>query len=130
MVPMAGMRKRGEDILQFILDNVESPPRDVAKLAVKPFGITRQAVNKHINRLSEQGALILSGSTKNPHYLLHPLLLWEEIISLDNKPAEDSIWRNDIKPRLGKLSHNVLDIWQYGFTEMLNNANYPFGGKQ
>ena len=75
MVHMAGIRKRGEDIRQFILDNVESHPRDVAKLAVKTFGITRQAVNKHIHRLAEQGALIVSGSTKNRHYLLHPLLL-------------------------------------------------------
>ena len=130
MVPMAGIRKRGEDIRQFILDNVESHPRDVAKLAVKTFGITRQAVNKHINRLAEQGALIVSGSTKNHHYLLHPLLLWEEIISLDNRPAEDSIWRNDIKPRIGKLPDNVLDIWYYGFTEMMNNAIDHSEGKQ
>lgn len=127
---MVGIRKRGEDIRQFILDNVESYPRDVANLAVKAFDITRQAVNKHIQRLVEKGALIISGSTKNRHYLLHPLLQWEEIISLENKPAEDSIWRNDIEPKLGRLPDNVRDIWHYGFTEMMNNAIDHSEGKQ
>ena len=127
---MVGIRKRGEDIRQFILDNVESHPRNVAGLAVKTFDITRQAVNKHMQRLVEQGALIVSGSTKNRHYLLHPLLRWETIISLGDKPAEDGIWRNDIEPKLGKLPDNVRDLWHYGFTEMMNNAIDHSAGKQ
>jgi hypothetical protein len=127
---MVGIRKRGEDIRQFILDNVENHPRDVANLVVKTFDITRQAVNKHVKRLVVQGALIVSGSTKNRHYLLHPLLHWETIISLENKPTEDGIWRNDIEPRLGTLPDNVRDIWHYGFTEMMNNAIDHSEGKQ
>jgi STAS-like domain of unknown function (DUF4325) len=127
---MVGIRKRGEDIRQFILDNVESHPRDVANLAVKTFDITRQAIHKHMQRLVEQGALIVSGSTKNRHYLLHPLLHWETIIALENKPTEDGLWRNDIEPRLGTLPDNVRDIWHYGFTEMMNNAIDHSQGKQ
>jgi len=127
---MGGIRKRGEDIRQFILDNVETHPRDVAGLAVKAFDITRQAVNKHMQRLVEQGALIVSGSTKNRHYVLHPLLQWETSVSLSDKPAEDSIWRNDIEPKLGKLPDNVRNLWHYGFTEMMNNAIDHSAGKQ
>lgn len=127
---MVGIRKRGEDIRQFILDNVESHPRDVVNLAIKTFGITRQAVNKHIQLLVVQGALIVAGNTKNRHYLLHPLLQWETIISLEDKRAEDSIWRNEIEPKLGKLADNVRDIWHYAFTEMMNNAIDHSEGKQ
>src|SRR3990170_4143033 len=127
---MVGIRKRGEDIRQFILNNVESHPRDVAGLAVKTFGITRQAVNKHIQRLVEQSVLIPSGSTKNRHYLLHPPAQWETIVSLDKSSSEDVIWRNEIEPQLGKLPDNVRDIWHYGFTEMMNNAIDHSEGKQ
>ena len=35
---------------------------------------------------------------------------------------EDVVWRSDIRPLLGDLPQNVIDIWQYGFTEMFNNA--------
>lgn len=35
---------------------------------------------------------------------------------------EDQVWRKDIAIHLANLPQNVLDIWHYGFTEMLNNA--------
>lgn len=127
---MVGIRKRGEVIRQFILDNVESHPRDVGGLAAKTFGITRQAVNKHIQHLVEQGVLIASGSTKSRRYLPHPLVQWETIVSLNEITSEDVIWRNEIEPKLGKLPDNVRDIWHYGFTEMMNNAIDHSGGKQ
>jgi biotin operon repressor/anti-sigma regulatory factor (Ser/Thr protein kinase) len=120
---MVGIRKRGENIRQFILDNVENHPRDLAAIATKTFDISRQAVNKHIQRLIEQGALIVSGGkTKNRHYLLHTNTQWETIISLEDKPAEDRIWRDEIELRLGNFPDNVRQIWRYGFTEMMNNA--------
>ena len=119
---MVGIRKRGEDIRQFILDNVEHHPKDVVKLAARNFDISRQAANKHIQRLVEQNALLVRGTTRNRHYILHPLVQWEHIYPLDRKLAEDVVWRNDIVTLLGRLPNNVLDIWHYGFTEMLNNA--------
>ncbi len=119
---MVGIRKRGEEIRQFILDNVEHHPKIVAKLAAHNFGITRQAVNKHIQRLVEQKALLVHGSTRNRHYLLHPLVQWEHIYLLDGSLAEDIVWRNDIAVLFGQLTINVIDIWHYGFTEILNNS--------
>lgn len=45
---MVGLRKRGEEVRQYILDNVEHHPKDIATLTSAAFGITRQAVSKHI----------------------------------------------------------------------------------
>ncbi len=119
---MSKVRKRGEQIRQFILTNVEGHPRDIAALAVQEFGITRQAVNKHIKRLVEQKALSFKGSTNSRSYYLHPLIEWRKIYSLDTSLEEDIVWDSDIKPLLSDLPDNVKDIWIYGFTEMLNNA--------
>jgi len=119
---MVGIRKRGEEIRQFILDNTEHHPKDVVKMAARNFGISRQAVNKHIKRLVEQKALLVKGSTRNRHYILHPLAQWEHIYALDGNLEEDVVWRNDIVSFLGELPINVIDIWHYGFTEILNNA--------
>jgi anti-sigma regulatory factor (Ser/Thr protein kinase) len=38
------------------------------------------------------------------------------------------VWTNDIQPVLGEPPENVLDIWRYCFTEMLNNAIDHSGG--
>lgn len=119
---MVKLRKRGEQIRQFILDNAEHHPRDIANLTAKNFGISRQAVNKHIRRLVEQGSLLLRGATKDRHYILHPVVQWSRIYPLDGALAEDTVWRIDVSPQLGSLPDNVMHIWHYGFTEMLNNA--------
>ena len=36
--------------------------------------------------------------------------------------AEDVIWRTSVQPLLADLNENVLDICDYGFTEMANNV--------
>ena len=127
---MVGIRKRGEIIRQFILDNVEHHPRDVVSLAAHTFDISRQAVNKHMKRLVEQHALLVRGTTRNRHYLLHPLVKWEHIYSLDGPLAEDTVWRDDILEFVGDLPNNIIDIWHYGVTEIINNAIDHSSGHQ
>lgn len=122
-------RRRGEQIRQFILTNVEEHPRDVVALTSQEFGITRQAVNKHIQRLVAQKAIVVKGSTKNRDYHLHPLVEWMQTYQLANKLEEDVVWDSDIKSLMVGLPDNVKDIWLYGFTEMLNNAIDHSSGK-
>ncbi|PSN13713.1 ArsR family transcriptional regulator [filamentous cyanobacterium CCT1] len=119
---MSKVRKRGEQIRQFILENVEENQRDVATLASQEFGISRQAVNKHIHHLVDQKALVIKGSTRSRIYQLHPQVEWMETYDLNSNLAEDIVWDSDIKPLVSDLPDNVRDIWLYGFTEMLNNA--------
>lgn len=127
---MVGIRKRGEIIRQFILDNVAHHPTDVVALTSHTFDISRQAVNKHIKRLVDQSALLVRGSTRSRHYILHSLAKWEHIYTLDGSLAEDTVWRTDISEFVGDLPDNVIDIWHYGFTEILNNAIDHSSGNQ
>lgn len=119
---MSKVRKRGEQIRQFILENVEKYPSDVAALASQEFGVSRQAINKHIQHLVEQKALVATGSARKKHYQLHPQITWTETYDLSKNLAEDIVWDADIRPLIKDLPDNVKDIWAYGFTEMLNNA--------
>lgn len=119
---MRKVRARGEDIRKFIIDHVEKHPTDVSKLTAQHFAITRQAVNKHLQRLTAEHALLESGQTRNRIYKLTPLLEWSHVYKILPKLAEDLIWREDVQAVLGSLPENVLNIWHYGFTEMFNNA--------
>jgi hypothetical protein len=117
------VRLRGEDVRRFILNSVEKHPKDLSKVTSDHFGITRQAVNKHLQRLHSEGAITETGNTRNRSYKLCPLVEWKREYRMGaSKLAEDQIWRDDIKSVLGVLPENVLDIWHYGFTEMFNNA--------
>jgi hypothetical protein len=123
------LRQRGEQIRQFILTNIEEHPKDVVALAVQEFGVTRQAINKHIQQLVEQKAIVVKGSTKSRIYQLHPLVEWAKTYDLTKKLEEDVVWDSDIKPLMLGLPDNVRAIWLYGFTEMLNNAIDHSSGK-
>jgi len=125
---MVGVRKRGEEIRQFILDNVEKHPLDLAKFVGEAFGISRQAVNRHIQHLAEQDLIEMIGSPRSPKYILKSKTLWLQSYPLDGKLEEDWVWRTDIYPLLGQLPRNVEDIMHYGFTEILNNAIEHSGG--
>ena len=119
---MAGVRARGEEIRRYILDHVEKSPGDVTKTTAERFGITRQAVNKHLRRLQADGVLRRSGNTRASVYRLAPLSQWTHSCEIEPGLAEDVVWRRDVRAVLGDLPNNVLDIWHYGFTEMFNNA--------
>ncbi len=86
------------------------------------FGISRQAVNKHLQKLTSEHALTETGKTRSRSYKLCPLLEWRGHYEINPELAEDVVWRNEIAPVLGQLPDNVMNIWHYGFTEMFNNA--------
>lgn len=119
---MTRVRARGEDVRRFVLEHVEKHPHDVSKLTAEHFGITRQAVNKHLQKLTAEHALAESGKTRSRSYKLSALVEWKRQYQISLGLAEDVVWTNDIRPAIGQLPDNVLDIWHYGFTEMFNNA--------
>lgn len=119
---MPRVRARTEKIRRFILKRVEESPRDLAKAASVEFGISRQAVNKHLRRLLAEGVLHRSGNTRASTYRLAPSSHWHTTYRAEPGLAEDVVWMREVRDALGDLPDNALDIWQYGFTEMFNNA--------
>jgi len=116
------VRVRTEKIRRFILERVEESPKDLAKATSAKFGITRQAVNKHLRRLLAEGVLRRSGNTRAAVYRLAPLSQWDTTCRIEPGLAEDVVWMREVRDVLGDLPDNALEIWQYGFTEMFNNA--------
>jgi len=119
---MTGISARGEAIRKFILDRVELHPSDISKMTAEHFGITRQAVHKHLRHLTAEKVLLEQGQTRSRSYKLAPTWEWRKVFTSSPELAEDVVWRNDIAPALGRLPDNVINIWHYGFTEIFNNA--------
>lgn len=127
---MGTVRKRGKQVRQFILMNLEAHGSDIASLTRKEFGITRQAVSKHIKRLIEYKAIRIQGAGRKRIYKLCPLVEQTNDYDVSHPLAEDVIWDSDIQPLVADLPDSVRDIWVYGFTEMFNNAVDHSSGKK
>ncbi len=119
---MTRVNAPGERVRRFIIEHVEKHPRNIAKVTSERFDITRQAVSKHLQRLTAEGSLLESGKTRNRVYKLAPLSTWQKQYGIVPGLAEDVVWTNDVSAALGQLPDNVKNIWHHGFTEMFNNA--------
>ena len=123
------VRARGEEVRSFILANIEKNPGDIAHLIAERFGISRQAANKHLKKLVAEGALLPEGKTRYRRYRLAALSEWRKIYTINPEIEEDLVWSRDVSLSLGSLPRNVMDIWHFCTTEMLNNAIDHSGGK-
>jgi anti-sigma regulatory factor (Ser/Thr protein kinase) len=124
---MTSVRVRGEAVRRFIIENLAKHPTDITRVAAEKFGFSRQAIHRHLQRLIEGGAIRAEGTTRRS-YALASLVTWQKDYALGEGFTEDRVWREDIATSLGKLPENAVRIWQYGVTEMLNNAIDHSGG--
>ena len=111
---------RGQEIRRFILERVDQHPHDIARLTAKQFGVTRQAVNLHLQRLLTDSDLVRKGKTRRTRFFLALKKTWQK--SYPRQQSESYVWENDVLPQISDSPENALDIWRYCFTEMFNNA--------
>lgn len=123
------MRPQNTALRHYLLTGIVDHPDDIAARAAKKFGISRQAVNRHLRTLAEEGLLRASGNTQQRRYELVQTTIKELSFPLKDL-HEDMVWNKEIRPLLPELPENVLMIWSYGFTEMLNNAIDHSGGSK
>jgi len=111
---------RGQQIRQFILARVDEHPHDIAQLTAQHFGLTRQAVNLHLQRLLADSDLVRQGKTRQTRFFLNLKKTWQKRYA--RQQSESDVWESDVLPQISDLPDNALDIWRYCFTEMFNNA--------
>jgi len=116
-----GVTQKGKIIRQYILTHIPPCPFTVISKTCEHFGITRQAASRYMRKLIAEDKVLAQGNTRNKQYALKkkPVNRWElDLNGLD----ESQVWRDKIEPLTRDYPTNVHDIWEYGFTEMLNNA--------
>lgn len=116
------MHKESEAIRAFLVAEIQKGSATPVANACEKFGISRQAMGRHMRRLGNEGVIEAQGNTKARKYLLRPLAQADFTLPISQDLHEDQVWREKIRPLLDGLRENVMRICEYGFTEMLNNA--------
>lgn len=110
------------EVQRFIVEAVGEDAPDVARRAAERFGLTRQAVNQQIRRLTADDVLRAKGHTRSRTYALVTLRRWKQSYAAGPELTEDVVWRHGVAPLLADLPENVRNIANYGVTEMVRNA--------
>src|SRR6266852_1054749 len=87
-------------IQRFIVAELARHPHEIAKVAAARFGITRQAVGRHLRNLVAQGVLQATGETRNRQYTLVTLGTKSTTLQNTQQLADDVIYPHALPPLL------------------------------
>ncbi|KVD28759.1 hypothetical protein WK92_15365 [Burkholderia ubonensis] len=97
-------------------------PTALSKAIQEAKGVSRQAASQLLMRLVQQGMLNEIEGTRPKKYE-QPVLLEHRITLPLAGIEEDVVWSERFRPVFAIfMGDEALAIWEYGFTEMLNNA--------
>ena len=112
-----------ESIMAFLQEQGASG----SKTLCKHLGISRQALNVHLNRLIDEGRVVRTGATRNTQYSLPGRLPQPRQYSSER--LTEDLDENSVFQRIAlslnlphALTPNAETVFQYVFTEILNNA--------
>lgn len=104
-------------LLQIVFENQSN----VAITLAQRLNITRQAASSRLRTAIKKGFVQKEGIGRGVTYKLISQRTAAETY-LPEGLSEDRVWRALLYPVVSDLPENVIDIWRYGFTEMVNNA--------
>ena len=113
--------KGSNKIKKFILDNLVLHQRDIIQTAILKFGISRQAVLKHMHTLISEKKVIAHGKTRDRFYELRPEVNFSKTIDLSKEYSYGEIINSQIFPHLSILTKNVREICEFSISAILNN---------
>ncbi|ABL65513.1 transcriptional regulator, ArsR family [Chlorobium phaeobacteroides DSM 266] len=115
------MRERTTEIRNYMLTACRDRSLNVAAETARHFKISRQAASRHLHALEEAGLVRSEGAKNVKKSTLIPLkqTSWTFLLA---GLKEDVVWLESIAPLIADLPGNVREMWQYGATEMINNA--------
>ena len=90
-------------IKNFILDNLSKHKKDIINTSIQKFGISRQAMLKHMRTLIEEKEVIAHGKTKDRYYEHRPKINFNKEIKNLKVLFQPTI-------RFWNLYYQILDI--------------------
>ncbi len=108
-------------IKQFILTNISLHQKDIIYTAINQFGISRQAVLKHMNQLIDDNKVKASGKTRDRRYKLIPQVNFNKTIPIKSDYTSYEGIQKNILIHLESLSKNLFQICEYSIEALVSN---------
>jgi len=109
-------------IKKFILDNLTRHQKDIIYAAVQRFGVSRQAVLKHMHALIADKQVIAHGKTRDRFYELRPQVNFNKTFEINNDFSTEELIKKSIVPNLRSLKDNIREIILFSMAAILNNC--------
>lgn len=105
-----------EKVKTYLLRLIKGGRKDYVKAAVESFGISKSTVYNYVKQMEADGLIEKRGNA----YVLHTNK-YQYFFKNDGSLGEDRVYAQCIAQHI-QFKKNVNSIWNYAFTEMMNNA--------
>ena len=110
------------ELSAFIMRSVRDGVKDVGSLAARQFAGSRTTVSNYLKRLVSEGYLEAAGKINSRSFKLKYRIDFAGVENIQPTSQEDVVWRDRMRPLMDGLPNNVIDLCQYGFSEIFNNV--------
>ena len=100
-------------IKKFILDNLTRHHKDIIHAAIQRFGVSRQAVLKHMHALIADKQVIAHGKTRDRFYELRPQVNYNKTFEINDDFSTEGLIKNRIVPHLRSIPDNIKEIFSF-----------------
>ena len=111
-----------DKIKNFILDNLSNHQKDIIQTAISRFGVSRQAVHKHMNSLIDDSKVLAHGTTKGRYYELVPTVNFSKSFVIDQSSSDLELVKKHIIPHFKPLPKNIYEIFEFSAFVLISNV--------
>jgi len=107
-------------IILFFLEKIEKKAENISKSVSDAFDINQNTVHTYINQLVKEN--IIKRIKRGEYELIETNYVFSFSRSKGELESDSAIYSELMKSRIQDLPKNVQTIWEYAFTEMVNNV--------
>lgn len=111
-----------DKIKKFILDNLSNHQKDIIQTAICRFGVSRQAVHKHMKSLIKDNKVLAHGTTRGRYYELVPTVNFSKSFLVDQFSSDLELIKNHIIPHFKSLPKNIYEILEFSASVLISNV--------
>lgn len=104
----------------YLLEKIEQKVENPSQIVSEAFDINRNTVHKYINQLVDEN--IIKRVKRGNYQLVDTCFEYRFLKSKNEIQNETQIYNATLKKHIEDLSDNVKQIWEYAFSEMVNNV--------
>lgn len=112
-------KEKQENIRRYILELIIDRKKGIAGKTSAAFGISEMTVYRYLKSMQEEGIIIKSD---NGYELQRETKTCKIRLKKQDRVEEEEVYRKAVEPYVKGLPVNARGIWEYCFSEMMNNA--------
>lgn len=112
--------EKKKNIISYLLEKIGQNADNPSKIVSEAFDVNRNTIHKYINKLEEEN--IIKRVKRGIYQLVESSENYVFLKSKNEIKNETAIFNITLKNHIDDFSGNVKEIWEYAFSEMVNNV--------